>query len=576
MPGAGSSPGRRRSAPVLVWLLPTLVTAAVAAVAVATAPADSRVQVAVCAAVGTLAVVLVAAEAARRGRATEDLRARAVQREGELIRRLTRQETEYIRLAKSVLPAAMTRLTHGEGLEDVVNAYTLQDVTVGAEFRTAQQTLLRAVLETVENEEALRESSRRSFVNIARRVQAIVHRQAAELRSMEHRHGNDPAVFDDLLLVDHGNALIGRLADSIAVLGGARPGRQWNRAVPLYSVLRGGMSRILDFQRVELHPVSEVAVVGPAVEPLIHAVAELLDNATRYSPPHTSVHLTAVEVQTGIAIEIEDGGLSLSEEGRARAERMLLEAQAGIDLNELGETPRLGLAVVGRLSRAYGFQVSLRPSAYGGVRAVLVVPQELITTAPATGRAHGIGVTGSSGPEPVDDRRSHTSPPPRRPLSGSLPGPLSGGEDVPVVTERTATGLPRRRRHAAPTGRIGGAPTTTRTTTTRTVGTTGRTGTTGAAGTTGRGAGGGAPGSTGAGGRADGRDGYGSGTAGRADPAQGRTAGPPGRPGGAPADPERAVQPGLWLAAFTEGINGAGTADQDNGDSTGTTGRDQR
>ncbi|WP_406115627.1 ATP-binding protein [Kitasatospora purpeofusca] len=552
---------------MLVWLLPTAVTAAVAAVAVATATPDSRLHVAVCAAVGTLAVVLVATEAARRGRATEELRARAVQREGELIRRLTRQETEYIRLAKSVLPAAMTRLTYGEGLEDVVNAYTLQDVTVGAEFRTAQQTLLRAVLETVENEEALRESARRSFVNIARRVQAIVHRQAAELRVMEHRHGNDPAVFDDLLLVDHGNALIGRLADSIAVLGGARPGRQWNRAVPLYSVLRGGMSRILDFQRVELHPVSDVAVTGPAVEPLIHAVAELLDNATRYSPPHTSVHLTAVEVQTGIAIEIEDGGLSLSEEGRARAERMLLEAQAGIDLNELGETPRLGLAVVGRLSRAYGFQVSLRPSAYGGVRAVLVVPQELITTAPATGRAHGIGVTGSSGPEPVDDRRPHTSPPPRRPLSGSLPGPLSGGEDVPVVTERTATGLPRRRRHAAPTARIGVAQ-TTRTTTARSGGTTGRApargGAAGPNGSTGSNSSTGSAGSNGT-----------SAANGSASP-NGRGdgfGGPPERPGADPSTPAGAVQPGLWLAAFTEGVNGTGATDHDNGDPTG---KDQR
>ena len=200
-----------------------------------------------------------------------------------------------------------------------------------------------------------------AYLGIARRVQAIVHQQAQDLREMEDRHGRRPAVFDDLLRLDHGNALIGRLADSIAVLGGARPGRQWSRAVPLYSVLRGGMSRILDYQRVELHPVSEVAVVGPAVEPLIHALAELLDNATRYSPPHTSVHLTAVEVQTGIAIEIEDGGLSLSEEGRARRERMLLEAQAGIDLNDLGETPRLGLAVVGRLGPQHRVRSGLGP-----------------------------------------------------------------------------------------------------------------------------------------------------------------------------------------------------------------------
>jgi hypothetical protein len=216
------------------------------------------------------------------------------------------------------------------------------------------------------------------------------------------------------------------------------------------------MSRILDYQRVELHPVSQVAVIGPGVEPLIHALAELLDNATRYSPPHTKVHLTAAEVQTGIAIEIEDGGLSLSEEGRARAERMLREAQAGIDLNDLGETPRLGLAVVGRLAQAYGFQVSLRPSAYGGVRAVLIVPQKYITTAPATGLAHGIGVTGNSRSVGGPRRRGGAAATPgfaARSSFGSTLGSRPVGardDDEIVVTERTPNGLPQRRRHAAP------------------------------------------------------------------------------------------------------------------------------
>ncbi|MFG3052570.1 ATP-binding protein [Kitasatospora sp. NPDC048239] len=465
---AGSSPGGRRSAPVLVWLLPTVVTAAAAALAASLASAGARTGAVWCGVVGTAAVAVVAVEAARRGRALVRLRERHAQQERELRRRLARQEAETVHLAKVSLPEAIARLQRGEFPADVLRTYESPDPVVGTDFDAARHAVLHAVLEAVDNEESMRESAQRAFVNIARRVQAIIHRQAQDLREMEDRHGNDPAVFDDLLKLDHGNALIGRLADSIAVLGGARPGRQWSRAVPLYSVLRGGMSRILDYQRVELHPVSEVAVVGPAVEPLIHAVAELLDNATRYSPPHTSVHLTAVEVQTGIAIEIEDGGLSLSEEGRARAERMLLEAQAGIDLNDLGESPRLGLAVVGRLARAYGFQVSLRPSAYGGVRAVLIVPQDLITTAPATGRAHGIGAssgprTASSGarrpvggPRPwgsrtasVSSARSSFGSVPRA-VPGAAPGSALADDGIPVVTERAANGLPQRRRHAAP------------------------------------------------------------------------------------------------------------------------------
>jgi hypothetical protein len=262
-----------------------------------------------------------------------------------------------------------------------------------------------------------------------------------------------------LLKLDHGTALIGRLADSIAVLGGARPGRQWSRAVPLFSVLRGAMSRIIEYQRVDLHAVTEVAVTGLAVEPLIHALAELLDNATRYSPPQTRVHLTAVEVQSGIAIEIEDGGVSLSEEARSRAERMLQQAQAGIDLNDLGETPRLGLAVVGRLAQAYGFRVSLRSSAYGGVRAVLIVPQELVTTAPATGRAHGIGASSGPRPDPLPEA-SASAPedaPAARPVTG--PRPAEPDEDVAIVTERNINGLPqRRRRNHVPVARVGEAP----------------------------------------------------------------------------------------------------------------------
>ncbi|WP_063857156.1 MULTISPECIES: ATP-binding protein [unclassified Kitasatospora] len=451
---AGSSLGGRRSAPVLVWLLPTVVTVAAAVVAVSLTSTGARAGVVWCGVVGTAAVGIVAAEAARRGRALAALREQHARQESELRYRLARQQTETVRLAEVTLPETVARLQRGEFTEDVLKAYESYDGVVGPEFQAARHAVLRTVLEAVDNEEGLRESAQRAFVNIARRVQAIVHRQAQDLREMEDRHGNDPAVFDDLLRLDHGNALVGRLADSIAVLGGARPGRQWSRAVPLYSVLRGGISRILDYQRVELHPVSEVAVVGPAAEPLIHALAELLDNATRYSPPHTNVHLTAVEVQTGIAIEIEDGGLSLSEEGRGRAERMLRDAQEGIDLNDLGETPRLGLAVVGRLAQEYGFQVSLRPSAYGGVRAVLIVPQELITTAPAVGRAHGIGIAAGSRPGSAAALRSAGGP---RPWGAkTVPGVIaesphrsSAAGGPAAVGEQTPDGLPQRRRHAA-------------------------------------------------------------------------------------------------------------------------------
>ncbi len=456
--------------------------AAAAAVAATLVDTGARNQVIACGVVATVAVAVVAAEAARRGRALAVLRSQ----EAAMKLRLAQQESLTARLSQVLLPEAVARIQQGEFVEDVLKDAIPEDAGGSLAFQAAQQAVLRSVLKAVTAEEDLRESAQRAFVNIARRVQAIVHRQAQDLQDMEHRHGQDPDVFGDLLRLDHGNALVGRLADSIAVLGGARPGRQWSKAVPLYSVLRGAMSRVLDYQRVELHSVSEVAIVGPAVEPLIHALAELLDNATRYSPPQTRVHLTAVDVQTGIAVEIEDGGLSLTEEGRVRAERMLREAQAGIDLNDLGETPRLGLAVVGRLAQAYDFQVSLRPSAYGGVRAVLIVPQDLITTAPATGRAHGIGTSSGprldaprpdgAGPDEGTSRGDGPASFPAQPVPVSYAAPrpqpadrqatgprswLMTDDDEVVVTERTPQGLPKRRRHAAAAGAGTGAPAAT-------------------------------------------------------------------------------------------------------------------
>ncbi|WP_432073285.1 ATP-binding protein [Streptomyces wuyuanensis] len=436
-PGSGSP----RSAAAFGWLLPAALTAVAIAITVLLVPTPARVPVAVVGAVAAVAVAVIGAVAARRGRVIDSLRRAVAERDSVL----AHQASQTAHLAGTLLPDVVERLRKGEFPEDVLASLNAPE---------AHHAVVRTVVDAVVAEEDLRESAQRAFVNIARRVQAIVHRQAQELREMEDRHGKSPEVFGDLLRLDHGTALIGRLADSIAVLGGTRPGRQWSRAVPLYSVMRGAMSRIIDYQRVELHSVSEVAVTGPAVEPLIHALAELLDNATRYSPPQTKVHLTAVDVQSGIAVEIEDGGVSMSEEARKRAERMLRQAQQGIDLNDLGETPRLGLAVVGRLAQVYGFQVSLRPSAYGGVRAVLVVPQELITTtATATGLAHGIGAASvpptTLPPEAVQAAPApQTAVPPRPPAPTRRPtGPVASEPD-PVVVERTPNGLPQRRRKA--------------------------------------------------------------------------------------------------------------------------------
>jgi hypothetical protein len=231
------------------------------------------------------------------------------------------------------------------------------------------------------------------------------------------------------------------------VLGGGRPGRNWPQPVPLFSVMRGAMSRILEYRRIELHSIADVAVNGIHVEPVIHAVAELLDNATRYSPPTSKVHLTALKVQSGVAVEIEDSGASFSDEARGKMEELLRQAAAGTDLQVLGEAPRLGMPVVGRLSAMYDMKIALRQSAYGGVRAVVVVPSKMLTEDPAPALAHGIGANASATMDTDGVEGPNRKPKKRRPTTGPRrpEDDEPRDDDAPLVTEWTAGGLPQRR-----------------------------------------------------------------------------------------------------------------------------------
>ncbi|MEV5844521.1 ATP-binding protein [Streptomyces sp. NPDC051985] len=439
-----SPPNGRELSLARVLLLPAILMAAATAAAVLLVAGPARTAVGVCGAVGTLLVLVTAAEAVRRGRRLRDARAEHARHSAYLEQRLTTSDEEIERLGKEVFPTALYRLKAGESPKEVIR----QVFDLDPRLRHApesQRLLIRTMLDIVDEEDLQRDSLERSFVSVARRVQAIVHQQAHELREMEEDHGRNPEVFDDLLRIDHGTALIGRLADSVSVLGGGRPGRQWPNPVALYSVLRGAMSRILEYRRIELHSICQVNIKGTSVEPLIHAAAELLDNATRYSPPSTKVHVTAVEVQSGVCIEIEDAGVILNEEARDRLEGLLEKAKQGKDIQVLGENPRLGLSVVGRLCTTYNMDVSLRASAYGGVRAVLIVPSDMMTTDPAPGIAHGIGATGIPKPELGALEGPKRPPKKRRPTSPRIPAGISMEDDVPEVTEWTAGGLPQRR-----------------------------------------------------------------------------------------------------------------------------------
>ncbi|MFB8017530.1 sensor histidine kinase [Streptomyces rubiginosohelvolus] len=266
--------------------------------------------------------------------------------------------------------------------------------------------------------------------NAAGRMQALSTSMLADLREMEHRH-TDESVLGDLLHLDHRTAQAGRLADSIAVLTGARSGRRWAKPIVMESILRGAMGRIGSYQRVRLHSTSDVAIAGHAAEGVMHALAELLDNAANFSPPTAEVHVYVEEVPAGIVITVEDSGLVMSEVQLRRAERAVSADHQ--DLTNLSGT-RLGLAVVGRLARKHGLTVSFRPSARGGTGALMMLPQELIsravapapaapaTAAPAAPVAASAPTPPAAAPAPADTAPAVEPPAEPEPAHASAAG----------------------------------------------------------------------------------------------------------------------------------------------------------
>ncbi|MFJ2190799.1 sensor histidine kinase [Kitasatospora sp. NPDC087861] len=289
-----------------------------------------------------------------------------------------------------------------------------------------------AELAAVQQEQELTASTQRAFLSVARRILVMAHDQQALLDEMERTH-DDPALLEGLLKADHAAAQQARLAQTLAVLCGARAGRHWPEPVSLEDVVRGAQSRILPFQRVVVRSRIETAVVGAAAEALIHAIAELLDNATRYSPPSTQVFVTLMPVHNGAVIEIDDGGVGMPEQAVAKA-AAALAGGTSLEVSRLGEVPQLGLAAVGRLAEQYGFRVTLSsaPSPYGGVRVVVLLPNALLTEPlPPTVPGLGFGLDDrafGAGPRPTGHAAEHplveTPPTGRPPAAAGTPPPL--------------------------------------------------------------------------------------------------------------------------------------------------------
>ncbi|MGW1887731.1 sensor histidine kinase [Streptomyces sp. NPDC001970] len=220
------------------------------------------------------------------------------------------------------------------------------------------------------------------FVNLARRLQSLVHREIQLLDELENEV-EDPELLKGLFHVDHLATRIRRHAENLAVLGGAISRRQWSNPVTMTEVLRSSIAEVEQYPRVKLVPPIDGNLRGHAVADVIHLLAELVENATLFSAPHTQVLLRASRVTAGLAIEVEDRGLGMpvTEQNKMNA---LLADPDQVNVAHLLQDGRIGLFVVSALARRHGIAVRLQSNIYGGIQAVLVLPQGLLGVDPGT------------------------------------------------------------------------------------------------------------------------------------------------------------------------------------------------
>ncbi|WP_412748881.1 nitrate- and nitrite sensing domain-containing protein [Krasilnikovia sp. M28-CT-15] len=346
-----------------------------------------------------------------------------------LVGRLIRLRGEALEMAGERLPGVVRRLQRGEAVDVDVETppleYGRDEIgQLGHAFNEVQRTAVQSAVE----EANVRRGINEVFLNIARRSQTLLHRQLALLDKMERRE-TEPRELEDLYRVDHLATRMRRHAEDLVILAGAAPGRGWRNPVPVIDVIRGAISEVEDYKRVDIRSVESSAVLGRAVGDVIHLLAELLENAASFSPPHTRVEVIGQILPNGYALEVEDRGLGMTAEAIEDANRRLLEPP---DFDP-ADSARLGLFVVAQLAGRHGIRVSLRPSAYGGVTAVVLIPGELVTAAPPGPGQPAL----PAGPSPADkgwDRPllgSGTQDPARRSLAALQ---WQGAEEVRSIT----------------------------------------------------------------------------------------------------------------------------------------------
>jgi signal transduction histidine kinase len=294
-----------------------------------------------------------------------------------MVRPLRKLRTGALEVAGLRLPDAVRRMseTDGEGVPLEVEPIDVDSSDEIGEVARAFDQVHREALRLAANEAALRGNVNAMFVNLSRRSQSLVERQIRLIDDLEQGE-EDPERLSSLFQMDHLATRMRRNSENLLVLAGHEESRRWNQPVALVDVLRAALSEIEQYERVSVNVQPDIAVRGQAVSDVVHLTAELVENATSFSPAETPVTIAGHLLSSGgVLLEITDHGVGMEAEEMAHA-NWRLDNPPVVDV---AVSRRMGLFVVARLAARHGIRVRMRPAASRGLVALVWLPDEAIT-----------------------------------------------------------------------------------------------------------------------------------------------------------------------------------------------------
>ena len=303
-----------------------------------------------------------------------------------LTRPLRKLRTDALDVAGRRLPEMVRKLSQSEGADESVDIEPIGVTSTDeiGEVARAFDQVHREAVRLAADEAMLRGNLNAMFINLSRRSQSLIERQLSLIDSLEQSE-QDPGRLSSLFRLDHLATRMRRNSENLLVLAGHEVTRRWSQPVPLVDVLRAAISEIEQYERVVLNVQPGIVVVGQAVNDVVHLIAEMVENATTFSPEDTQVYVSGQPLSSGgVLLDITDTGVGISDQEMSHA-NWRLDNPPVVDV---AVSRRMGLFVVGRLAARHGVRVRLRHAQVGGLTALIWLPDTVAApeVAPALGR----------------------------------------------------------------------------------------------------------------------------------------------------------------------------------------------